>query len=288
MNIEIDGIRTRTAVVPGQTVADILGAVGLHLEPSDLVSLPLDAQVVPGQYIVVDRGLPFTLIDGGTTRAVRSRGRTAGELVASLGLVLGPLDRVEPALDTAVSSDATVRIRRVADRQETAFSAVPHAVRYLEDPSLLQGIELVETPGAKGEVQRTYAVRYIDGVEAARELVAESWTQAPVAEIRIAGTRARPAPAAPAEIETIIRAAATTWGADPDQLLRIAWCESRFNPGAYNASGASGLFQFMPATFARHAPRAGFSAASIWDPEASANTAAMLFASGQSRLWACR
>jgi transglycosylase-like protein with SLT domain len=29
-------------------------------------------------------------------------------------------------------------------------------------------------------------------------------------------------------------------------FCRIAWCESTFEPGAYNRSGATGLFQIMP------------------------------------------
>ena len=99
----------------------------------------------------------------------------------------------------------------------------------------------------------------------------------PVAEIRRVGTKPAVPAAAPADIEAIIRAAAARWGADPTQLLRVAWCESRYNPSAYNASGASGLFQFMPRTWAANSVRAGYSGASVWDPVASANTAAYMF-----------
>jgi soluble lytic murein transglycosylase-like protein len=72
-------------------------------------------------------------------------------------------------------------------------------------------------------------------------------------------------------------------------LLRVAWCESRYNPSAINArSGASGLFQFMPGTWAANSVRAGHAGASAFDPVASANTAAYMFRNGQAWQWSCK
>jgi len=110
----------------------------------------------------------------------------------------------------------------------------------------------------------------------------------PVTEVRRVGTKPAALAPAPAEIESIIRAAAARWGADPTQLLRVAWCESRYNPLAYNASGASGLFQFMPRTWAANSVRAGYGGASAFDPVASANTAAFMFSMGQAGQWTCK
>ncbi|GAC1367697.1 MAG: hypothetical protein NVS2B12_40640 [Ktedonobacteraceae bacterium] len=40
------------------------------------------------------------------------------------------------------------------------------------------------------------------------------------------------------------------FGANADQAIRVAECESSLNPYAYNPSGATGLFQIMPGTWA--------------------------------------
>ena len=81
----------------------------------------------------------------------------------------------------------------------------------------------------------------------------------------------------------IIRAAAARYGANGDQMVRVASCESGLNPRAYSASsGASGLFQFMPGTFYAHGGK------NIWDPYDQSNIAAQMFAQGQASAWTCR
>lgn len=62
-----------------------------------------------------------------------------------------------------------------------------------------------------------------------------------------------------------------------DEALKILRCESNGDPDAYNPySGASGLFQFIPSTWASTAPQAGYPGASPFDPVANAGSAAWL------------
>ncbi|MFZ0015609.1 MAG: transglycosylase SLT domain-containing protein [Acidimicrobiia bacterium] len=62
-----------------------------------------------------------------------------------------------------------------------------------------------------------------------------------------------------------------------EEALAIIDCESNGDPNAVNPySGAAGLFQFLPSTWASTAPNAGFSGASATDPEANIGSAAWL------------
>jgi hypothetical protein len=84
-------------------------------------------------------------------------------------------------------------------------------------------------------------------------------------------------------IVQIIRAAASRFGADGDQMVRVASCESGLNPRAYDPkSGASGLFQFMPGTFYGHGGR------DIWDATDQSSVAAQMFSHGQAGAWDCK
>lgn len=67
-------------------------------------------------------------------------------------------------------------------------------------------------------------------------------------------------------------------------LLRIPGCESSWNPGARNPSGASGLYQFMPSTWAS----TPYGNRSIWSPRWQPYGAAWMLRAGRSNEWVCR
>lgn len=65
--------------------------------------------------------------------------------------------------------------------------------------------------------------------------------------------------------------------ADANRAIRVAWCLSSFNPSAINpATGASGLFQHLPDTWADHAAAAGYPGGSIIDPNINVAVAAWM------------
>ena len=94
-------------------------------------------------------------------------------------------------------------------------------------------------------------------------------------------------PASVAAIKQIIMDAFAPLGATAQQwALRVAMCESGYNPYAVNPSGASGLFQFMPATW-RATPQ-GSAGASVFDPKANAEAAAWLYNRSGPGQWSCK
>jgi hypothetical protein len=240
-----------------------------------------------GQSVVLSRGVAVTVLDGGAQLQVRTAvGSSVTDTLDAAGIRLGPLDQVVAAEGRAVASGDLIRVLRVVESQTVVREPVAFGVTTVADPSLIANRTFVAREGVNGLAENVYRLRIVDGAEAERTLLSSVVLQQPVNEVRHIGTRIPPGPS---EIESVIRAAAAMWGADVDQLLRIAWCESRYNPAAYNASSAaSGLFQFIPGTWALNSPRAGYGGASVFDPVANANTAAMMFASGQARQWACK
>lgn len=233
--------------------------------------------------------VPLALLDAtGLTPMRAPRAATVAEALAVNGVEVGPQDRLSSAPDALVLAGDIIRLTRVTTFEVVLREPLPFAVQTQPDTTLPVGRVVVATAGVAGLADNTYRVEFADGLESGRTLVASAVVVTPVAEVRRVGTRPAVPAAAPADIEAIIRAAAAKWGADPTQLLRVAWCESRYNPSAYNASGASGLFQFMPRTWAANSVRAGYAGASVWDPVASANVAAYMFSIGQAGQWTCK
>ncbi|HEX2370679.1 MAG TPA: hypothetical protein VHM94_15740 [Acidimicrobiia bacterium] len=70
-------------------------------------------------------------------------------------------------------------------------------------------------------------------------------------------------------------------GDDVDKALQVSYCESLWDPSAYNPlSGASGLFQHLPGGWEERAAGAGFAGASPFDAEANTAAAAWLVYQG--------
>jgi len=243
----------------------------------------------PAQLRLIASTVPLTLIDAGAVTPLRApRAATVADALAVNGIAVGPQDRLSSAPDAIINAGDVIQLVRVADYDVVVREELAFPVTVVQDANLLVGRVVVVTVGVPGLADNTYRIQVADGAEEGRTLVSSLEVVTPVAEVRRVGTTPAPAPAAPGEIESIIRSAAATWGADPSQLLRVAWCESRYNPLAYNPrSGASGLFQFMPATWAANSVRAGYGGASVFDAVASANVAAYMFHNGQAGQWTC-
>jgi hypothetical protein len=85
------------------------------------------------------------------------------------------------------------------------------------------------------------------------------------------------------ETTTAINLACTVYG-HCSELWQKARCESKFWRYARNPSGASGLFQFLPGTWAS----TPFGRYSVFDPYASSLAAGWMHARGRGGEWVCR
>jgi soluble lytic murein transglycosylase-like protein len=85
--------------------------------------------------------------------------------------------------------------------------------------------------------------------------------------------------------QMILDAFAPLGGGAQQWALRVARCESGYNPNAVNrGSGASGLFQFMPSTWASMPQHTQ----SVFNPLANAQAAAVLYQRSGPNQWSCK
>lgn len=81
-----------------------------------------------------------------------------------------------------------------------------------------------------------------------------------------------------------IRRAALRYRVSYQMLLRKARCESNLNPYARNPSGSSGLFQFLPSTWAT----TPYARRSIWSAKWNALAAGWMHHVGRGGEWVCQ
>jgi soluble lytic murein transglycosylase-like protein len=90
------------------------------------------------------------------------------------------------------------------------------------------------------------------------------------------------------DVPTLIVDAAARWGLSSERMLRVAWCESRWDPAARSGGGHAGVFQFAPQTWAWASSAVGHAEESPFHAAANVEAAAWLMATQGFHHWECR
>ncbi len=165
-------------------------------------------------------------------------------------------------------------------------------------PPVLAGYLADQRADAREQLAAVHAstssalVRQVADERAAQQAAQQAAQEAAAARARATAQSAPAAPAAaptsypPGSIQQVIVTAFQPYGDAAVQWgLRVARCESGYNPRAYNPAGPYyGLFQFLMSTF-KNTP---YGNGDIYDPVANANAAAWKYANGGASAWGCR
>jgi 3D (Asp-Asp-Asp) domain-containing protein len=144
---------------------------------------------VAGLRIVIDRSRPMTISIDGSVIETRVNGATVGEALAEVGVVLSGLDYAIPAESTEILPGLSVRVIRVTEEFSTEEETVPYDVVYQADNTLELDRRAVLQAGQSGLFQRTFRVRYENGIEVSREIEQETTVRYPQNHIVGYGTQ---------------------------------------------------------------------------------------------------
>ncbi len=185
-----DGDRVVTYTTFASEPETVLEQLGLSLNQNDTYT----TQAVEGAAaITVCRAQKITVHYHGQTTLVTSFGETAGELLSRLGLDVTGEDVVSHGLEEETYDGMELRVDRPEILRQVYTAAIPHPVSRCSDPTLPVGTEAVLTPGSDGEMRCTAEITYLGGQEASRQVLSETVTRQPVAEIIAVGTGSAPA-----------------------------------------------------------------------------------------------
>jgi hypothetical protein len=148
---------------------------------SDLDAGPTVDEALPAQVV--------TVVDGLDVRFAVTEATTVAEILQDLEVDRGPLDRVTPALHTAVDGPTFITLRRVEIVEEQVEVELPRELVRLEDPELLRGFARVDRPGRTGLRVDTQLVLLIDGEVESRLTVASEVVREPAQRVERLGTR---------------------------------------------------------------------------------------------------
>jgi uncharacterized protein YabE (DUF348 family) len=183
------GDRERDVHVVGETVEEVLDQINLRGEAGSFVEPSRGATVEDGDTIVYRPALNVRLTVGGESREVITNATTVGFLVDSLGVDVGPQDRLDPDPQSELVRGMEIRVTRVEVRRVTDQLEIPYETRVVRTADLLVGVQQVARQGAPGLEERTYEVRTEDGRSVARDLMGTRLLREPQPRVVLLGTR---------------------------------------------------------------------------------------------------
>ncbi len=107
---------------------------------------------------------------------------TFGELLNSLDYTLKDTDRPSVSSDYVIAADAVITIDKVQYVNVTVTEDIPFETEKIETDLIMRGTTNYITEGENGMKETTYAVEYVNGVEASRTYVSERIAKEPVTE----------------------------------------------------------------------------------------------------------
>jgi len=140
--------------------------------------LPLSA-CTPAKRIAVE-------VDG-AKRIVDTQEDTVREAVEAEGIILGSLDRTQPALWDPITDGMTIIVTRVREETEVETKVLPFSRQVMRDEALNEGETRLMQLGVNGEEEVTYLVTYENDLEVNRIPSARRVTIEPVDEIVVIG-----------------------------------------------------------------------------------------------------
>jgi transglycosylase-like protein with SLT domain len=178
---------------------------------------------------------------------------------------------------------ATVLAPRLLPQSQAPAAPVVTQISTYHQQSVLESIRLQHIQTTEAQQADSWSQEYLQGwnkYQAQVQALAEAQAEA----ARIAALSNHPA--APADIAKAIHDAFAPLG---DRALQwafnVAWCESRYHPTSVNSSsGAAGLFQFLPSTWAFTPEHTS----SPFDPVANSLAAAWLYNRDGPSQWVCQ
>lgn len=127
------------------------------------------------------------IADGATQSVQVAVGANASAALDAAGLKLGPLDRSEPDLYSALSDGESVRVIRVSEEFEVEEKPLPFESRTLKNEAMTPGEQRLIQNGVNGRGEITYRLLYEDGELISRTAVRETVITQPVEEIIMLG-----------------------------------------------------------------------------------------------------
>ena len=151
LTVTVDG-QTADYWTTATTVDQALAELGIRTSDGAQLSVSRSAGLGrEGLALTVTNPHAVTVTVDGATRAAATHAPTVAGVLLQLEITPGPLDRVTPSVDAAVTEGLAITVQRVEHRSVTSTQVVPFPTTKQDDAALAKGTQKVLTKGVDGQ-----------------------------------------------------------------------------------------------------------------------------------------
>lgn len=176
-------------LTPEKTVRAFFKAEDVTLYEKDKLSVDLDAQIVSGMSMRIDRAVAVELTADGETVTYLTPEKTVREFLEAEKIPFNEKDKFSVALEDRILSGLKMSIVRVTSEVVEETQSIAFGVQEKKDSTMFKGKTVVKQEGVKGEKKITKEITYEDGVEVASVELSEEVIKEPVDKIVAVGTK---------------------------------------------------------------------------------------------------
>jgi uncharacterized protein YabE (DUF348 family) len=241
LNLTLDGEK-RQIWVTARNVNEALSQLGMRADGAYLSASRSMSIGRSGLSLAIRTEKDLTIAADGAVTELSTTASTVSDALDDAGIAVGPNDIVAPTRGTALTEDTTITVTRVTSEELAQTVPIANQVETRQDPNMYKDQTKVLQAGSPGaRVLRFRVVKY-DGKEAYRIGLGDAVAKQPVNEIRVVGTRSRPAAPPPGGGGGSYEGGSTVWD-------RLASCESGGNWAINTGNGYYGGLQFSLGTW---------------------------------------
>ncbi|EWT01579.1 transglycosylase [Intrasporangium oryzae NRRL B-24470] len=286
LTVTIDG-KVRQIRTTETTVDGALLALGLRGD-GDRISVSR-SQTIGRQGLSLSIVTPksVTVVADGKTTTKTLTAATVGEALTQLRVQVGASDKVSPAATAPLTAGTRIVVQRVATKDAKVTRAIPFPTVRTETSTLYKGQTKIKTAGVAGVRAVTVRTTVVDGKVVSTTDVASTVTKAPVTQVVLVGTKARPATTSTTS-STSTASGGSLNLANAAMWDRVASCESGGNWHINTGNGYYGGLQFSASTWLAYGGGQFASRADLASREQQITVANRVYADNGLAQWGCK
>lgn len=192
LEVTVDGVK-KTLWTTATTVEDALTQLNINADPASKLSTSRSASIGrEGLTLEILTAKNVTVTVAGKPTALTLAG-TVRDALTKVGVTPDSDDIVTPAIDSELTEGAKVAFVKVDTKTVSKTVDVAFSTTKQNSADLYVGETKIQTKGVAGSATQQVLQTFHDGALAAEVVQSSTQTKAPVTQIQLVGTKARPA-----------------------------------------------------------------------------------------------